>query len=81
MTRAAIAACALLLGGCATMERILQPRTPTPEERAQQMYLAYIGLLMMQQANQPVGPPPSRIYVINGRQIVCSQMNNVVVCN
>lgn len=70
---------ALGLSGCAQMERILQPRTPTPEERAQQMYLGYLGLLLMQ-PNQPVTPAP-QIYVINGRQIVCNQMNNVVVCN
>lgn len=80
MTRAAIAACILLLGGCAQMERILQPRTPTPEERAQQMYLGYLGLLLMQQSTQPVVPAP-QVYVINGRQIVCTQTNNVVVCN
>lgn len=80
MTRAAIAACVLLLPGCAQMERILQPRTPTPEERAQQMYLGYLGLLLMQ-SSQPAAVPGPQIYVINGRQIVCTQMNNVVVCN
>lgn len=79
MTRAAIAACILLLAGCAQMERILQPRTPTPEEQAQNMYLGYLGLLLMQ-SSQPAVPSP-QIYVINGRQIVCSQMNNIVVCN
>jgi hypothetical protein len=70
---------ALTLPGCAQMEKILQPRTPTPEERAQQMYLGYLGLLLMQ-SSQPVTPAP-QIYVINGRQIVCNQLNNVVVCN
>lgn len=70
---------ALALCGCAQMEKILQPRTPTPEERAQQMYLGYLGLLLTQ-SSQPVTPAP-QIYVINGRQIVCNQMNNVVVCN
>lgn len=80
MKRAAIAASFLLLTGCAAMERVLQPRTPTPEERAQQMYLAYMGLLLMQ-SSQPAGPPPQQIYVINGRHIACNQMNNVVVCN
>lgn len=79
MTRAAIAAGVLLLSGCQQMERILQPRTPTPEERAQQMYLAYIGLLLMQ-SSQPVTPSP-QIYVIDGRHIVCTQMNNAIICN
>lgn len=68
-----------LLVGCAQMERILQPRVLTPEERAQQMYLGYLGVLLMQ-SSQPAVPAP-QIYVINGRQIVCNQMNNVVVCN
>ncbi len=70
---------ALSLCSCAQMERILQPRRPTPEERAQQMYLGYLGLLLMQ-SSQPM-TPSQQLYVIDGRQIVCMQTNNVVVCN
>ena len=70
---------ALSLCGCAQMERVLQPRRPTPEGRAQQMYLSYVGLLLMQ-SSQPTTPSP-QIYVIDGRQIVCTQTNTVVVCN
>lgn len=66
----------LTIAGCGGF----QPRVLTPEERAQQMYMAQLGLQLMAMG-QPHGPPPPTTYIINGRTIVCSQMNNVVVCN
>lgn len=41
---------------------------------------ALTGFALMNQPPQ-AGPPSPTIYVINGRQIVCSQMSNVVTCN
>lgn len=78
--RKIITATALLasMAGCAQMDRIIQPRRPSPEERAQQMYMAFLGLQLMQ-ASRPTAPA-SQIYVIDGRHIVCNQMNNVVIC-
>jgi hypothetical protein len=79
MTRTITLVALLLLSGCKQMDEIIQPRRPTPEERAQQLYTTWLGLQLLQMS-QP-GPPPSRIFVIDGRQIVCTQMNNVTTCN
>lgn len=76
MTKISIALLAFTIAGCAQMDRIIQPRRMTPEERARNMYM---GLILLQ-TNQQVAPSPT-IYVIDGRQIVCSQMSNVVTCN
>ena len=80
MTRIMVSALFLMLCGCKQLDAIIQPRVPTPEERAQNMYNAWLGLQLMQ-LGQQAGPPPAQIFVIDGRQIVCTQMNNVTTCN
>lgn len=80
MTKTITLVALVLLGGCKQMDEIIQPRRPTPEERAQQMYTTWLGLQLLQMG-QPAASPPPQIFVIDGRQIVCTQMNNVVTCN
>lgn len=64
----------LALAGCAQMDAIIQPKRTAPDPALMQM-----GLQLLQMG-QPVASP-AQIYVIDGQQIVCTRMNNVVMCH
>lgn len=64
----------LTLTGCAQMDAVIQPRRTVPDPALMQM-----GLQLLQMGRPVVSP--AQIYVIDGRQIICTRMNNVVTCH